>query len=170
MRHQVTGKQPNSRNCMVCGMKNEFSVRTFFYELDNGELFATFQPRDEHQGYPGRLHGGIAAAVLDEAIGRAILMLHEEEVWGVTMAFTTQFQQPIPLNEKLRIVGRITDEDEKYFEGTGEILLADGSVAAEGHGRYRKLPIEVIADFDVAEQDWGVVDSPDDPQEVDLGK
>ncbi len=59
MRHQVTGKQPNSKMCLVCGLKNRFGLRSFFYELDNDELLAVFKPMAEHQSYPSRLHGGI---------------------------------------------------------------------------------------------------------------
>ena len=54
------------------------------------------------------------------------------------------------------------------FEGTGEILLPDGSVAAEGHGKYLKRPLEKIAEFDFDEQEWRVVSTPDDPAEVEL--
>ena len=52
--------------------------------------------------------------------------------------------------------------------GSGEILLPDGSVAVEGKGRFLKLPIDKIADFDVDKEEWRIVPSPDDPQEVDL--
>lgn len=36
----------------------------------------------------------------------------------------------------------------RIFEGTGEIVLADGSVAVEASGRYLKLPIDRIAEGD----------------------
>jgi uncharacterized protein (TIGR00369 family) len=169
MRHQVTGKQPNSKMCLVCGMKNPFGLRSFFYELDNDELLAVFTPLEEHQSYPGRLHGGIATAILDETIGRAILMKYNEEVWGVTLEFTIRFKKPIPLNEELRVVGRITKEGRRIFEGSGEILLPDGTVAAEGSGKYIKLALEEIADFDVEAQEWRVIPAPEDPAEVEIG-
>lgn len=169
MPHQVTGKQPNSKMCLVCGMKNPFGLRSFFYELDNDELLAVFTPLEEHQSYPGRLHGGIATAILDETIGRAILMKYKEEVWGVTLEFTIRFKKPIPLDEELRVVGRITKDGRRVFEGSGEILLPDGTVAAEGSGKYIKLALEEIADFDVEAQEWRVISTPEDPAEVEIG-
>ena len=57
---------------------------------------AVFTARDEHQSYPGRLHGGISATVLDETIGRAILIRSQGEVWGVTVEFTMRFKKPVP--------------------------------------------------------------------------
>lgn len=168
MWYHVERKQPNSKMCLVCGMKNPFGLKAFFYELEDGEVMAVFRPREEHQSYPGRLHGGISAAILDETIGRAGMIKYGEEVWGVTLEFKIRFRKAVPLDVELRVLGRITRESNRSFEGTGEILLPDGSVAVEGTGRYLKLPIEKIADFDVEEQEWRVVPSPDDPAGVEL--
>ncbi|MEW5959036.1 MAG: PaaI family thioesterase, partial [Chloroflexota bacterium] len=121
----------------------------------------------EHQSYPGRLHGGMATAILDETIGRAIMMKSNEAIWGVTIEFTIRFKQPIPLDRELRVVGRITKDERRVFEGSGEILLPDGAVAAAGYGKYIKLPLDEIADFDVEAQEWRVVSTPNDPTEVE---
>jgi acyl-coenzyme A thioesterase PaaI-like protein len=169
MKQTVSRKQPNSRMCLVCGLKNPHGLFAAFYELANGELAALFTARQEHQGYPGRLHGGIATALLDETIGRAIMIRYRENFWGVTVEFTTRFLKPIPLETELRVVGRIVKEEGRYFEGTGEILLPQGDIAATGAGRYVKLPIERIADFDVEVQEWRVTSSPSDPSDIDTG-
>ena len=163
MRYHVTRKQPNSKMCFICGMKNAFGVQAFFYELDNDELVAVFTPREEHQSYPGRMHGGIAAAILDETIGRAIMVRYDEAVWGVTLEFTSRYKQPIPLNQELRVRSRITKESGRVFEGSGEILLSDGSVAVEGFGKYLKMPIEKIMNGALDDDlEWRVVESADD--------
>jgi acyl-coenzyme A thioesterase PaaI-like protein len=154
--------------CLVCGLKNPFSLRSGFYELENDELLAVFTPNEEHQSYPGRLHGGISAAILDETIGRAIMIKYEEDVWGVTMEFTSRYKKPVPLNEELRVISRITKDTSLVFEGTGEILLSDGTVAVEGRGKYLKLPLEKIADSGLDHLDWKVVPLPDDPAEVEM--
>jgi hypothetical protein len=46
--------------------------------------------------------------------------------------------------------------------------LPDGSIAAEGSGKYLKFPLEEIADFNFAEQEWKIVPAETDPTEVDL--
>lgn len=168
MKQPVSRKQPNSKMCLVCGMKNPYGLFTSFYELANGELAALFTAREGHQSYPGRLHGGVITALLDETIGRAIMTRYDDgQVWGVTMEFSTRFLKPVPLDVELRVVGRIVKEEGRYFEGTGEILLPGGEVAATGVGRYLKLPIEKIANFDQAEQEWQVLASPADPREIE---
>ncbi len=167
MRQRVTAKQENSRMCLVCGLKNQFGLKASFYELENEELLAIFRPSEEHQSYPGRLHGGIATAILDETIGRAIL-IKDRNVWGVTINFSLRFRQPVPLDEEIRVIGRIDHIATRFFEGSGEILLPDGSVAVEGKGKFIKLPLDGIADFDAEEQEWKVIASPDDPEFADL--
>ena len=90
MEHKVKKKQQNSKTCLVCGLKNEFGLKASFYELENDELVAVFRPLDEHQSYPGRMHGGIAGAILDETIGRAI-MIRDENLFGVTVELNLKY-------------------------------------------------------------------------------
>jgi acyl-coenzyme A thioesterase PaaI-like protein len=168
LKHNVTGKQQNSKMCLVCGLKNPFGLKASFYELENKELVCIIKPSTEHQSYPGRLHGGITTALLDETIGRAIMMRYKEMLWGVTVEFTTKFKKPIPLNEELRVVGRITSDTSRFFEGTGEVLLPGGEVAATGIGKYIKMPLEKIADFDATEQEWKVNATDHDPKIIEL--
>ncbi len=168
MSPRVTGKQPNSKMCLVCGLKNGSGLHASFYEVAGGELVARFTPRDEHQSYPGRLHGGMVTAILDETIGRAVMIGGGEDVWGVTVEFTTRFKKPVPLGVELTVVGRIVREEGRIFEGTGELLLPGGEVAATGAGKYMRLPIGRIADFDAAAQEWRVNALPTDPQEITL--
>ena len=63
MKHRVLKKQQNSKMCFLCGLKNPYGLKAAFYELENNELVCIFKPSIEHQSYPGRLHGGIAATV-----------------------------------------------------------------------------------------------------------
>jgi acyl-coenzyme A thioesterase PaaI-like protein len=168
MKRKVIRKQPNSKMCLVCGLKNDLGLKAHFYELENKELIGVFRPIEEHQGYPGRLHGGIISAVLDETIGRAIMINYEEDVWFVTVEFSVRFKKPVPLDEEIKIKARVTNERNRFYEGSGEILLKNGEIAAEGYGKYMKLPIERIADFDYEEQEWRVVEGEEDPREIDI--
>jgi len=168
MIHKINGKQHNSKLCFVCGLKNEFGIRAHFYETEKQELIALFTPLEEHQSYPGRLHGGIASAILDETIGRAILNKNETEVWGVTIELNMKFKKPIPLNQQLKVIARITTENSRMFEGTGEIILLNGDVAVTAHGKYLKVPIEKITDFDIEENEWRVVELETDPKEIEI--
>jgi acyl-coenzyme A thioesterase PaaI-like protein len=167
MKCKVVKRQNNSRMCFTCGLKNQSGLKASFFELENKELVAIISPREEHQGYPGRLHGGIAGAILDETIGRAILIL-DENVWGVTVELNTKFLKPIPLNEQLRVVGRITRDTKRIFEGTGEILLSNGDIAVSASGKYLKMPIGQIADFNEQNEEWRVLEGWNEPFEIEI--
>lgn len=164
----VKEKQPNSKMCFVCGMENSFGLKSQFFELDNGELMAIFSPAVQHQGYPGRLHGGVAAAILDETIGRAIMITQSHDIWGVTVDFSMRFKKPVPLDSQIRVVGRIVKDSKRMFEGSGEILLADGTPAISASGKYMKMDISNITDDKFQEESWEVLPLPGDPRKVTL--
>lgn len=161
-------KQPNSYNCFICGVQNDAGVGVCFYDATSAEgqpeVVAEFVGRAEHQGYPGRMHGGVATGILDEVIGRAINSGREagaETIWGVAVELASRFHQPVPLEVPLTARGRITRERSRLFEGAGEIYLSDGSVAVSAQARYIKLPLEAISQIDPVELGWRVY--PDGP-------
>ncbi|MEG1930411.1 MAG: PaaI family thioesterase [Anaerovorax sp.] len=153
MERKIINKQNNSSRCVVCGDQNSFSLNTRFYEVENGELVAIFQTKDHHQSYPGRVHGGMAAAILDETIGRAICV-QEPGTWAVTVELNMKYKRPLPTDAKLKAVARITRNTRKIFEGEGEILLEDGAVAVSAWGKYMKLPVDQIADEEFMKNQW----------------
>jgi uncharacterized protein (TIGR00369 family) len=168
MRHKITRKQYNSKLCFICGLKNSSGLKASFYETENGELIATFVPTLEHQSYPGRLHGGLASAILDETIGRAIMVGNDKEIWGLTIELNVTYKKPIPLGMELKVVARIIEENNRFFQGTGEIILPGGEVAVIARGKYLKAPLGKIADFDPVENEWGVVKNENDPESVEI--
>ena len=165
MTRKVLAAQNISRMCLVCGADNPAGLHARFYELEDGELMGVFQPQAVHQSYPGRLHGGIASTVLDETIGRAMNIANPDE-WGVTVELTVRFRKPVPLDEEIHAIARITRDSKRIFEGTGEIVLADGTVAVEASGKYMKMAIGAIADGDFDSQ-W-FTDERARPEEVEL--
>lgn len=168
MRHQVVDKQQISKHCFVCGIENSYGLKAEFFALENKELVAIFTPQENHQSYPGRTHGGVSAAILDETIGRAIMNL-EPGIWGVTVELELRYKKPVPIGQSLRVVGRITQNNRRLFCGEGEILLENGEVAVTASGRYMKLPIEKIAqgDFDLNEEMFSL-ERDEDPKDIEL--
>lgn len=168
MRHTVVRKQPNSKMCLVCGLQNPHGLHAAFFELSGGLVHGMFDPRDELQGYPGRLHGGIATALLDETLGRTIMVHQPDEFWGVTIDLNFRFRQPIPLDRPVRAVAQLVEDGKRFFTAHGRVVVGDGVTAVEAHGRFMKLKLERIAEFDPHEQMWQVCPLPTDPAEVDI--
>jgi len=153
VKYKIIRKQNNSASCLVCGVENKFTLSSRFYELENGELAVAFRTEEQHQGYPGRVHGGITAGLLDELIGRAMCIV-EPEVWGVTIELSVKYKKPVPTCADLKAVARITKNSRKLAEGTGELFLPDGTVAATAGGKYIKMPIEKISGREFSKKEW----------------
>lgn len=168
MRVKVLKKHPNSKMCFVCGVDNASGLKSSFYELEDGQFMAIFKPAEEHQGYPGRLHGGVAATILDETIGRAIMVAGADNIWGVTIDLSLKYRKPVPLDKELRVLARVVSDKNRYFLAEGEIILPDGSIAVTAQGKYLKLDIEKIADFDHEGEEWQVLTEGDDPEYVEI--
>ena len=161
---KVTKKQPNTSDCVICGINNEFGLNAPFYETETNEVVTIFEFKEHHQSYPGRTHGGLVSTMLDELIGRAIWIYNPNQ-WGVTMTLNIKYRKPTPYNTKLKGVARIDSQTSRTFTGSGEIYDMDGNVLAEATAVYMKLPLEKIADNFSKEHDVNV-HIPDNVTEV----
>ena len=72
MELKVVNKQTNSKYCFICGLDNESGVKAPFYNLEDDSVATLFEFKSNHQSYPGRTHGGVISAMLDELVGRAL--------------------------------------------------------------------------------------------------
>ncbi|HHZ01395.1 MAG TPA: PaaI family thioesterase [Tissierellia bacterium] len=167
MKYKVVKKQDISKYCFVCGTDNKESLKTKFYELENGELLSISQPTPTHQSYPDRVHGGVLSSILDEVIGRAI-MIEEPDAWGVTVELNIKYKKPVPLNKPIKTIARITRNTRLIFEGTGEILLEDGTIAATGYAKYVKIKIDKLAQETGADESLMMPDTTEGPEEVEI--
>jgi len=170
MEFEIVRRQYNSKNCIVCGLENSLGLKTRFFETATNELIALCTPLPEHQGYPNRLHGGISSALLDETIGRAICCGASEMIWGVTLELSVKFRKPVPYGSELKILGRITTEQGRVFEGTGEMYLPGGEVAVTAHGKYLRMTVDKITDsnFD-SSGEWSVIEDEPMPERIIIG-
>ncbi|PLX90551.1 MAG: thioesterase [Desulfuromonas sp.] len=166
MNHKIKSTQNISRDCMVCGVENDYGLKTRFHETEQNEVIAVFSPQKFHQSYPNVTHGGIAATILDETIGRAIMIFHDQSTFGVTVELNVKYKKPVPYGVELKAVGRITKDRGRLFEGTGELYLPDGTLAASAEGKFMKRKLTQITDSDFIDNDWF---SPDDfPDEISI--
>jgi len=175
MRYKVLKKQNNSAMCFVCGLSNVLGVQAKYYECENpaGEkvLLGVIKPKPEHQSYPNRMHGGVAAAIIDESIGRALWL--ERQEWGVTMELTTKYRKPVPLDRTLYVEGKLTKITSRAFDAEGKIFyINDDSkqvICVTGSGRYFIQPIEQIAGAALDDENW-FLDQENLPEHIDIGK
>jgi len=164
MKLKVINKQNNCPDCFVCGIKNPFGLNTRFYELENNILVGICEGKFEHNSYPGRMHGGIVSALLDETIGRA-MHIKDKEQFGVTVELNIRYLKPTPLNEKLYVFGKIITENRFTFTGIGYLVSESGVICARGSAKYFKLSNEQITQ---EPYEWFKVENEIDPFEIEI--
>jgi beta-phosphoglucomutase family hydrolase len=116
--------------CFGCGQNNPSGLKLKF-KKDGAWVRAEFTPAKEHQGWPGVLHGGVIATLLDEGMGWATRFAGLD---CVTARLQVSFRRPIPIGERLLISGRVVKNNGKTVETEAKITLPDGTLMAEGAG------------------------------------
>ena len=123
--------------CFVCGPDNPRGIGITMFVDDDGVLTSEFTLNKTHQGPPGFTHGGASAAILDEAMG-LVVWAAGHKVAAVNLEIN--YHKPLPLMQPLIVEARITQVDERKIFSTGEIKLADSTVAVSGRGIYVSAP------------------------------
>ncbi len=121
----------NDGYCFGCGPQNPIGLGLTFGW--NGTLYTSFwTPKQEHQGWADRVHGGLLALVLDEALSRAALETHG--LHWVTAELTTRLHAPAAIGEPLQVTAWVVSARPRLIVCTGEVrtevggqLIASGS-------------------------------------------
>ena len=151
-------KQPNSRMCFACGLENPFGLHLHFYDNGQDEVYADFTIAPEHQGYPGVVHGGVTAAILDECAGRTVLIADQTHFF-MTAKMEIKYRQPVPVGVPLRAVGRMTKQKGRLVNAHAEIHSPEGDVLAEADLLLTDIPTEVFNPSEADKLGWKVYES-----------
>ncbi len=122
----------NSRNashCFVCGPDNPIGLKLTFRAYQDG-VQATFVPTDLHVGYDGLVHGGILAALVDDALANIWFMRGQPAVTG---RIEVRFRRPVRPGDHLVVTARPTGSRGGLHTGR-VVITRDGTVVAEGAG------------------------------------
>ena len=127
-----TVRQPNSYGCFICGLNNPIGLKMVFHEdHETGQLRAALTIPERYRSYPGVVHGGIVATILDETAGRA-LIIHTGDVntFFATARLEVRYRRPAPTDTPLVAVGWVERAGESRARVKGELRLEDGTVLA----------------------------------------
>jgi acyl-coenzyme A thioesterase PaaI-like protein len=155
----VAKPQPNSKHCFVCGLENPFGLKLRFFDTAPGEVTAQVVLSDNFQGYPGVVHGGIVAAMLDEAAGRAH-MSSDIPRFMFTARLNIQYRKNVPVGQPIRLVGRAGKDRGRSAESESAIYNQAGELLAEAQGVMVNIPSSVLDASDPEALGWKIY-SPD---------
>ena len=86
------------------------------------EMRATVTLTEAHSGPPHRAHGGVVAAILDEALGTAAT---RAGATGLTAGINVRYKAGTPLHTPLEITARYSHTEGRKHIATGEIRDGD---------------------------------------------
>jgi acyl-coenzyme A thioesterase PaaI-like protein len=151
-------RQPNSRHCFICGMENPVGLHLHIYETAPGEVESTYVAPEHFQGYPGVLHGGIVAAIIDEISGRAHMGSDPlDPRFMFTARLEVKYRKNVPIGKQLKIVGKAGKSRSKSAEAWSGIYDADtNELLAEGNVLLINVPDEQFDRSRLSELGWKV--------------
>lgn len=151
----MTDKQANSGLCFVCGVDNHNGLQMKFYEHSPGEVHAEIIVPEHFRGYPGVVHGGIIAAMLDEVAGRTF-MGDGIPRFMVTARLAVRYRRPVPVNKLLVLKGHAGEDKGKVAFATGEIYDENGEILAEAELVLSNVPEDIQQSMAVETETWEI--------------
>jgi acyl-coenzyme A thioesterase PaaI-like protein len=146
-------RQPNSDHCFVCGRKNPHGLYMTFYDNGVDEVCSEYAVPEAYQGYPGIVHGGVVAAMLDEVVGR-VAMIGDHHHFMMSVTLDVKYRHPVPTKTSLKVVGRMVRLRGRLGKAVGTVILPDGTVAAEAQMTLADVPAELLAGADLEALGW----------------
>ena len=128
------------QGCFACGVRNSQGLQLTFW-AEGDEIVTEFMPDAHYQGFPGVLHGGILATLLDETLSRTASI---EGRWMMTGRLEVRYRRPAPLGPRLRVTARKLSSRSRMVHAEGEVRLADDPdvILADARGVFLRVPQE----------------------------
>lgn len=148
-------RQPTSLKCFACGRENPLGLHMeWFNNYEENQVEASFELNDDYCSYPGVVHGGIVATILDETSGRAVLLSNDFNRLMVTLKMEVVYKKVTPTHTPLKAIGRVIKNGTGRAQVEGEILLPDGTVSAKCTSLLYKMPQEVKDNWGPEADEW----------------
>jgi acyl-coenzyme A thioesterase PaaI-like protein len=137
---------PHTAGCLVCGPGNAKGLRLHLHvDPQTGIVQTRFAPEAEHIGFEGMAHGGVLAAVFDEAM-----------VWAASWAgkrfcvcgeMSVRFRRKAQVGHMLIFRARVESRRAKLIATSAEAVDAHGAIVAAATGKYVPIPRDVNHQF-----------------------
>ena len=123
--------------CYICGPDNPEGMRLkFSIDPKDPVVRGTFSLAYRYQGPPSSAHGGVIAAVVDEAMGK---LNRVEGIVGVTAEMTVEYLRPVPLGRKIVVEARPSEHRGRNYWRECTIHDSKGKLLVRGRGRFVKI-------------------------------
>jgi uncharacterized protein (TIGR00369 family) len=132
--HETQVVKLPTNHCFVCGPDNAEGMRLIFTLDEERKTFVCqFTLDQRYTGPPGHCHGGIIAAILDDAMGKVNKL---RQVIALTKEMTVEYLKPVPLHKPLRVEGREVSVHGRQHINAAEIFNDQGEILARSRGTF----------------------------------
>lgn len=113
--------------CFCCGQSNPIGLK--LKPVKDGKMvYAEFIPTNDHQGWPGIVHGGILCTLLDEVMAYT---LYFEKINCITAKYEVRFRCLAKINEKITASAEVIEITKKLARTRGKLCTDSGKIIAE---------------------------------------
>ncbi len=133
--------------CFVCGQENPLGLRLAWTLRADGRAAARFRAGRHHQGWIGVVHGGILAAVLDEAMAQRLQL---GGLRTVTAKLEIRYRRPTPIDTPLVAEGWVESESAHGMRLRATVCDEGGTCFAEALGTCVRIESEARPPVDEA--------------------
>ena len=128
----------DDRTCFICGEKNPIGLKLRLrVDPGLGEATADVTFPEEFQGWAGVVHGGLVAAVLDEAL---IYAAGAKGLKCVTGEITVRYVKPASTGVPYTLAGRFVEDQGRIVLAESRLVDAEGREIARATGKLFKVP------------------------------
>lgn len=131
--------------CFGCGTHNPHGLKLHFEEMEGG-VCAEVLLGPRWQSWPGRVHGGVVASVLDEALAWAVQLATGKRV--VTTTLKIRYVAPVQVDTPYQVRARLSGGpsglgmSNRVLRGEGEIVTHGGQLIVAGDASFMALEME----------------------------
>ena len=140
-----------NNHCFACGRENEHGLKLREFRISDDWIYCDTELGHDFSGFPGIVHGGIQATILDELMAWAIFVF--EKSVGITIDMKVKFRMPLPVNCLFRAKARIESKTSKILKIRSRICIGE-DVYTEGSAHYAVLSPEKAMKIFGAEVDF----------------
>lgn len=127
---------PVSKSCFVCGVANSHGLKLRLYP-EAGRVRTTFSLPATSVGFTDRVHGGVVATVLDEAMAWAAAVVKQR--FGVCASMTVRYKRPVAVAQRLHIEAELVNDRRRTWEVSATLRDDAGTTLVTAEGTYMPL-------------------------------
>lgn len=124
------------RNCFACG-QGEDSLGLTFEHVDVSTVSAEWFCEEKYQSYPGIVHGGIIATILDSAMTNCLLM---KGIQAVTADMHVDYRKPLRVGNRVRVKATLVRARSPLFKLSAEVVQ-NGVVCATAEAKFMRSDV-----------------------------